>query len=48
MLGTIIIGAAYTLYQAAIALHRLSLGNRLTTFSDGALLFDFFGDKVYL
>ncbi|XP_030512567.1 CASP-like protein 4D1 [Rhodamnia argentea] len=45
MLGTIVVGAAYTLIQIARTLCRISKGNQPIT-SDASALFDFFADKI--
>ncbi|KAI4339194.1 hypothetical protein MLD38_024158 [Melastoma candidum] len=45
MLGTIVIGAAYTLLQIANTIYGICTANQ-SAGSDGVLLFDFFGDKM--
>ncbi|XP_030451374.1 CASP-like protein 4D1 [Syzygium oleosum] len=45
MLGTIVVGAAYTLIQIVRTLHRICKMNQLINRDDGSL-FDFFTDKI--
>ncbi|KAK3422472.1 hypothetical protein EUGRSUZ_G02924 [Eucalyptus grandis] len=45
MLGTIVVGAAYTLIQIARTLHRTCKANQEIS-RDGVTLFDFFADQI--
>ncbi|XP_027104460.1 CASP-like protein PIMP1 [Coffea arabica] len=44
LLGAIVIGLAYTLFQTALTIFLVSTGNRIG--GDGMLQLDFYGDKV--
>lgn len=45
VLSTAVIGAAYTIFQIAFTISRMSTSNGST--SGAGALIDFFGDKVY-
>ncbi|KAL3732201.1 hypothetical protein ACJRO7_028954 [Eucalyptus globulus] len=45
MLGTMVVGTAYTLIQIARTLHRMCKANQLIS-RDGVTLFDFFADQI--
>ncbi|KAK3422474.1 CASP-like protein 4D1 [Eucalyptus grandis] len=45
MLGTMVVGTAYTLIQIAQTLHRMCKANQLIS-RDGVTLFDFFADQI--